>query len=171
MTRVSFPRLTYLEIDVTYETVLALPDSFLGGSAPRLQKLYFYGIPIPALPKLLLTTTNLAKLTLWRTPHSGYVSPGVMVACLASLIRLKFLTLGFHSPRSRPNRTSRRLPPLTRTVLPVLDYFEFRGTSEYLEELVAQIDTPCINEVHISFFNQLIFDVPLLPVPQSYRAF
>jgi len=25
---------------------------------------------------------------------------------------------------------------------------------------VAQIDTPCINEVHITFFNQLIFDVP-----------
>ena len=52
---------------------------------------------------------------------------------------------------------------MTRDSLPSLTTFNFRGTSEYLEELVAKIDAPSLlSEVNISFFNQLIFDVPHL---------
>jgi hypothetical protein len=51
---------------------------------------------------------------------------------------------------------------MTRDSLPSLTSFNFRGTSEYLEDLVAKIDAPSgpsLREVNISFF---IFDVPHL---------
>jgi hypothetical protein len=161
---VPFPTLKDLSMRTYIWTVPVLPDSFLGGSAPRLQSFRLYGIPFPGLPKLLLTTTDLVNLTLWRIPHNGYISPSVMVTCLSSLIRLRSLSLGFLSPLSRPDRGCRRPrpPPLTRTVLPTLTYFEFRGISEYLEDLVTRIDTPHLHEVHITFLNQIIFDTPRL---------
>jgi hypothetical protein len=49
-----------------------------------------------------------------------------------------------------------------RAVLPALTSFEFRGASEYLEDLVAQIDAPRLTTFSIWFFNQLIFQVPQL---------
>ncbi len=163
---VPFPTLKNLSMETLMETVPVLPDSFLGGSAPRLQSFHLYGIPFPGLPKLLLTTTDLVDLTLWGIPHNGYISPSAMVTCLSSLIRLQSLTLGFRSPLSRPDRGRRRPrpppPPLTRTVLPTLTYFEFRGISEYLEDFVTRIDTPHLHEIHITFLNQLIFDTPRL---------
>ena len=111
----------------------ALPDGFLGGSAPRLQSLELDSIPFPALPKLLLSATDLVHLTLWNIPHSGYISPEAIVTGLAVLANLKSLTIEFESPLSRPDRESRRPPPPTRTVLPALTRFEFQGVSEYLE--------------------------------------
>jgi hypothetical protein len=38
----------------------------------------------------------------------------------------------------------------------------FKGASEYLEEILARIDAPRVNELHITFFNQIIFDTPQL---------
>jgi hypothetical protein len=51
---------------------------------------------------------------------------------------------------------------MTRAILPTLTRFNFRGASEYLEDLVAQIDAPSLTHVNITFFNQLIFQVPRL---------
>ena len=103
---VPFPTLKNLSMATYIGMVPAsvLPDSFLGGSAPRLQSFYLCGIPFLGLPKLLLTTTDLVKLTLWRIPHNRYISPSAMVTCLSSLIRLPSLTLGFRSPLSCPDR-------------------------------------------------------------------
>jgi hypothetical protein len=138
-----------------------ISDSFLGGSAPRLRELTLDGIPFPALPNLLLSATDLVELQLWNIPHSGYISPEAMVACLSAsaLTRLKTLSLGFRSPRSRPAKASRRPPPLSRTVLPALTHLDFRGVTEYLEDLVARIDAPLLVEFWITFFNQLVFDL------------
>src|SRR6266852_8667608 len=71
------------------------------GSAPRLQYLRLERVPIPGLPKLLLSATDLVHLSLCRIPHSGYISPEAMVTCLSTLPRLKRLYLKFESPRSR----------------------------------------------------------------------
>jgi F-box-like len=137
-----------------------LPDSFLGGSAPRLQFLSLAGIPFPGLLKLLLSTTRLVDLHLWNIPHSGYISPEAIVAALSTMTSLENLALEFESPRSRPDWANRRLPPPTRSVLPVLIYFSFKGACEYLEDLVTCIDTPRLNELDITLFNQIIFDTP-----------
>jgi hypothetical protein len=50
----------------------------------------------------------------------------------------------------------------TRTLLPVLTEFWFSGVSEYLEDLMARIDVPLLDFLHITFFHQLIFDTPQL---------
>ena len=140
----------------------ALPSGFLGGSAPRLQYLTLHSIPFPALPKLLLSATDLVHLGLWNIPHSGYLTPEVIVTGLAVLANLKILTIGFESPLSCPNRKRRRPPPPSRAILPVLTRFEFYGVNEYLEDLMARIDAPLLDSIWITFFHQLIFDTPQL---------
>jgi hypothetical protein len=78
-----------------------LPDSFLGGSAPRLQSLILEFIPFPALPKLLLSATNLVLLHFLGIPDSGYISPEAMVTCLSMLTSLRSLSLSDSNPINR----------------------------------------------------------------------
>jgi hypothetical protein len=157
-----FSALTSIGLRSTQINAPALPDSFLGGSAPRLQTLYLVGVPFPALPNLLLSTHDLVKLHLWNIPLSGYISPEAMVTCLSASTRLENLVLGFRSPRSRADGETRLIPRLTRVVLPALTSLYFKGDSEFLEDIVAQIDTPLLTRFRITFFNQLIFNTPLL---------
>jgi hypothetical protein len=155
------PELTHLELHCSGETVPVIPDSFLGGSAPRLEYLRLSHIPFPGLPKLLLSATHLVRLRLTNIPHSGYISPKAMVTALSALTSLEELTLEFQSPRSCPDRASPRPPP-TRFVLSILKRFTFKGVSEYLEELVARIDSPQLTFLGITFFNDIIYDTPQL---------
>jgi hypothetical protein len=140
-----------------------LPDTLLGESAPRLQSLHLNNVPFPAIRKLLLSTTDLVTLHLSDIPDSGYISPETMVTCLCALIQLESLLLRFRTPRPRPDQTSRRLPPLTRAVVHALTSLQFVGVSEYLEEGVARIHASVLHIVGITFFNQLIFDIPRVP--------
>jgi hypothetical protein len=155
---VPFSELTDLQLSSYGEVVL--PDSFLGGSAPHLRSLWLDGIPFPGLPKLLLSATYLVDLYLYDIPRSGYISPEAMLTALSTLTRLETLVLRFRSPLSRPDRPSRRPPPPIRSVLSVLTYFGFKGDIEYLDDLVAHIDAPRLDELYITFFNDIIFDTP-----------
>jgi hypothetical protein len=156
-----FPALTELGLSSYDENVPVLPDSFLGES-PRLRSLILYGIPFPALPKLLLSTHYLVYLYLRDIRRSGYFSPEAMVTALSTLTGLEKLELGFLSPRSQADRASRRPPPLTRVALPALISLTFKGDSEYLEDIVSRFEAPLLSYTYITFFNQLIFDTPLL---------
>ena len=161
--QVPFPELTDLLLysdDVG--TMSVLPDSFLGGSAPRLEHLSLNRIPFLGLPKLLLSATHLVRLYLVDIPHSGYISPEAMVTALSTLTSLENLWLEFKSPRSYPDQASRRPPPLTRSVLPALILFRFKGVCEYLEDFVTRIDTPELDMSYITFLNQIVFDTPQL---------
>ena len=159
--QVPFPELTALLLwsnETASEPVL--PNSFLGRSAPRLRHLQLRGIPFPGLPKLLLSATHLVRLHLCHIPHSGYISPEAMVAGLSVLNSLEDLRLNFESPQSCPTRESRRSPPPTRSVLPILSRFGFKGASEYLEDLLARIDAPRLCDLETTFFHSLDFDTP-----------
>ena len=158
--QVPFPELTDLNFGFQEGMVSVLPDSFLGGSAPRLRSLSLIRIPFPGLPKLLLSATHLVDLHLSNIPHSGYISPEAMVAVLSTLTSLAHLTLGFESPRSRPDWAHRRLPPPTRSVLPILTYFRFKGVCEYLEDIMTCINAPRLDYLSITLFNQIIFETP-----------
>ena len=159
--QVPFPELTYLYLHSYGETPV-IPNSFLGGSAPCLRYLYLSSIPFPGLPKLLLSATQLVDLLLLDIPHSGYISPKEMVASLTVLPCLEYLSLEFQSPQSRPDWESQSLPPPKRSILPALSYFRFKGVTEYLEQLVACINTPQLDRMDITFFNQIDFDFPRL---------
>ena len=163
-----FPELTYLSLqwDDDIDETAVVPDSFLGGFAARpslqLEGLRLGGIPFPGLPNLLLSAPHLYQLRLEDIPHSGYFSPDAMVAALSTLTSLESLSLTFTSPESCPDLESRRLPPSTRSVLPVLTDFLFKGVSEYLEDLVTDIDAPKLKKLVITFFNDTVFNTPRL---------
>jgi hypothetical protein len=159
-----FPELTEMVFHWCFLLATPLPDSFLGGSAPRLRKFRLGGIPFPGLPKLLLFTTHLVDLQLYYISDSGNFSPEAFFTALSTLTSLRFLILKFRkslSPRSRPSQASRRPPP-TRSLLSVLNTLRFEGVSEYLDDLVARIDAPRLNNFKITFFNQSVLDTPQL---------
>ena len=160
--QVPFPELTYLLLYSNDGESSVIPDSFLGGSAPRLQLLDLDRVPFLGLPNLLLSATQLVRLNLHRIPHSGYISPEAMVALISMLSQLEDFTLQFRSPQSRPDLGSRSRPPPKRSILPALHTFRFRGVTEYLEDLVTHIDAPQLNTFSITFFNQVDFDFPRL---------
>ena len=161
-----FPELTDLTLTLrsNEENVPAITDSFLGGSAPRLRSLEFTGIPFPfpALGKLLLSTTDLVTLRLLDIPNSGYIPPEQIVTSLSALTKLKTFSIGFRSPRSHADRERRHLSLLKPLVLSSLTDFNFKGDSEYLEGIVGRMDAPALDIVTITFFNQLVFNTPLL---------
>ena len=163
----SFPVLTDLRLELDWvdridETTVVIPDSLLGGSAPGLRSLTLGGITFPGLPKLLLSTTYLLALQLWRIPHSAYISPKAMVTCLSALTSLKYFTLELERPQTHPDRESQHPPSPTYALLPSLTWLKFQGASEYAEDLVARINAPLLNYLHIALFNQPIFDTPHL---------
>jgi hypothetical protein len=161
MTQEPFPVLTSLHLGSNNEWAPVVPDSFLGGSAPRLRRLRLTNVPFPALRKLLLSTSGLVHLDLLNVPHSAYISPEDMVACLSGMSGLVTLNLKFLSSRSRPDRSIQRPPIQTRHVLPALSLLGFQGASEYLEDLVAQIDTPALLTLSITLIGP-IFRIPQL---------
>jgi hypothetical protein len=157
-----FPKLTDLQLGIEDDGPgPILPDSFLGGTAPRLRSLELDCIPFPGLPKLLLSATHLVKLDLIGIYPSRYIPPQAMATSLSALkslefLRLHFLSSGFPALESRPPPP----PPLTRSILPSLTKILFEGASEYLEEILAGIDAPRLNEMIITFFDEIMFNTP-----------
>ena len=163
--QVPFPELTELRLSSysSYDkTPPVIPDSFMDGSAPRLQIVHLSRLPFPGLPKLLMSATHLLYLDLSNIPHSGYISPEAMVALICPFSSLATLSLGFQSPHSLPDWETRSRPPPKCSILPALRKLDFKGVTEYLEELVTPIDTPQLDEMDIIFFNQINFYCPRL---------
>ena len=154
------PLLTRFALWSTDQSVSVLPETLLGGSAPRLKSFRLRAIPFPSFPKFTSSFTHIADLFLSDIPNSGYISPKVMATCLMALPHLQFLTIGFRSP---PLGLLQLSPPqLTRSALPALSSLAFSGASEYFEDFVARIDTPHLTWLSITFFMDLIFDIPRL---------
>jgi hypothetical protein len=137
-----------------------LPDIFLTGPAPQLRQIFLEGISFPALPTILSSASNLVDLQLKDVPQSGYISPEVMATSLAALNRLNTLCIWFKAPISRTQLRSS--PASMRHVLLSLVTFKFYGSSEYLEDLLAQLETPRLRVINITYFHQLDFQVPQL---------
>ena len=158
-----FPVLTRLFLtSYSYwnDDVPALPANFLGGSTPRLQAIGLCSIPYPALPTLLLSANNLVKLDLLDIPPAGYISPEAIVAPLAALPKLEIFVMEFAWNAYRHDRIGP--PPVTRTILPVLAYFVFRGAYGYLEDLVGRIDGPRLNHISTTTYRPVGFQLAQL---------
>ncbi|KAI0286438.1 hypothetical protein BC826DRAFT_1108870 [Russula brevipes] len=118
-----------------------LPDSFLGGSAPRLRSLDLNSVAFPTLRKLLLSASHhLVTLRLRNVPAAGYISPEEMVT---SSPRWKY---------SSSNSNSLDRAPTERSDVSA-------HVSWYLEDLVARVDAPLLRDVAITLFKQLIFSI------------
>jgi len=134
-----------------------LPESFLGGSVPRLLFLDLNCIPFSAVRNLLLSASDLVYLCLWDMPDSGYISPEEIATYLSTMTRLETLELGFYPypydspPKRAPIHASQDSDPspIIRTSLPALTHFWFQGDNEYLENLMAYLETPLLDDVTI----------------------
>ncbi|KAH8977212.1 hypothetical protein EDB86DRAFT_1277084 [Lactarius hatsudake] len=161
---VPFPLLTHLEL-VGYKDrpkgILYLSNRFLGGSAPCLQHLSLVDVGLLDLPKLLLSARDLVSLRLENIPPWGRISPEEIVGGLVGLTRLRTLSITFAFPYKRwasPMDPS----PQSCAVLPALTKLEFQGGSKYLDELMAQIDTPRVEDVRIEY-SELDVQAPRFP--------
>ncbi|KAH9043484.1 hypothetical protein EDB83DRAFT_2407232 [Lactarius deliciosus] len=90
------------------------------------------------------------------------MSPKALANALSGTTQLRFLSLHFLSPASRPSHTGISPLPGERIVLPALSRFKFQGTSEYLNNFVTRIDSPRLGDIEVRFFNQLIFHISQL---------
>jgi hypothetical protein len=141
-----FPELTVLRLWSSCPKAPFVPDSFLGGSSPHLREIWLKGVPFPRLPELLLSATHLTEIHLGDITRSWYISSETMVTCLSPLTSLERLSLGFLLS-FRSDWESRHPPSPTRSILPALTGIQFKGTGEYLEDLVACIDAPQLNSL------------------------
>ena len=152
--QVPFPELVALRLSLQgYPNEPALPDSFLGRSAPRLRYLTLFHVPFPGLPNLLLSANHLVHLSLHSVPYSGYISPEAMANCLSLLTSLEELYFHFQPPQHSPDQESRRPLPPTRFVLPALTKFGFKAISKYFEDFVSRIDAPRLSRLSMVLFD------------------
>jgi len=73
------------------------PSQRIFGWIPCLQEIYLEGVPFPASPTLLSSTSDLVNLQIHNIPPKDYISPEAMVAGLALLTRLETLSIRFQS--------------------------------------------------------------------------
>jgi hypothetical protein len=151
-----FPRLGDLSLfSTTIETNLVLPELL---QAPNLSRLSLHGIGLPKKFSLLSSTTALSTLSLTHILESCYFSPGHLVPHLQGLPHLEELSIGFATPIPLPSNEGRLLPaPLPPVTLPTLKRVTFKGVGIYLDNLVAQINTPVLEQLNLTLFFELAF--------------
>ena len=131
----------------------ALPELL---QAPKLHRLSLHGISLPKGLSLISSTTALSTLSLTHIRESSYVPPGHLLARLQGLPHLEELSIGFAIPIPLPSSEGELLSvPITPVTLPTLRRLKFRGEHDYLNNLIAQINTPLLERLTVS----LLFDL------------
>jgi hypothetical protein len=129
-----------------------IPSTFWWGH--RLRTFHSTRIAFPSLPQLLLPSQNLVDIQLNEIPRVGYFSPEAFANALCGMTQLQALSLHFISCRPRRDYLSLPQSPGDRVLLPALTLLKYRGTSKYLDSLVARIDAPRLGDIGITFFSQ-----------------
>jgi hypothetical protein len=161
--RKSFPALIHLVLMGSSDYDFpAIPENFLGGSAPCLQHLCLSDIAFLQLPTLLLSARNLVTLKVKQIPPNGYISPEAMAGGLAVLTRLTTLSISLCKDTTPFLPRGSHPAPQVQATLPALTDFHYRGHSKYSEDFLVQIDMPQINRVRIEYFMQQQIQVPKL---------
>ena len=134
-----------------------------GFQAPHLRNFSLIYIVLPMRSPLLPIAVGLVSLGLLNMPSLTYFHPSNLVERLSSLPQLESLSIGFKSAVPTRDVNGQLLHPIvTRTTLPNLRVFFFRGVSAYLDGLLARISAPLLQSLHIRLYNQLTFTVPHL---------
>ena len=139
---------------------LTLPSTFRWGS--RLRTIHSTRIAFPSFPQLLLPSLGLVDIQLDEIPIAGYFSPEAFANALSGVTQLRTLSLHFLSLPPRRHYLALPPPPGERIVLPALTRLKYRGSSKYLDSLVARIDVPHLEDFDITFFSQPTIDASQL---------
>ena len=149
-----FPKLRDVSLlsTTTEEMSPVLPETL---QAPDLRHLSLHGI---GLPKGLSSMISLSILSLTHIGVPCYFSPGDLVTQLQSLPHLEELSIGFAIPIPLPSSEGDLLPaPIPPVTLPTLRRLTFRGVGVYLDNLVAQINTPRLELLNLVLSFELTF--------------
>ncbi len=159
------PILRYLILHAESHRIV-LRKCFLDGDAPQLRHLELHGVSLATLHPLLSSATPLVSLILERIPSSVYYfSSESVIAHIRTMAQLRTISINFLSATPRLGLTNELfLPPgqtsQARIELPDLKRLVYRGVSTYIESLLARIRAPLIQDIDITFFNQLTLRVP-----------
>ena len=153
----TFPLLECLTLRSWQHADPVLPSTFLSGSAPRLRVLHLYGISFPALPRFLLSASDLIDLLLHRIPNTGYISLEALASGLSATARLKSLSLHFDSATYHSTPRSTPPPSPKRNVVSTLMHLSLSGPCGCLEDLLSRISAPCLKHANIAFLDQPSF--------------
>ncbi|KAH9172569.1 hypothetical protein EDB89DRAFT_1964951 [Lactarius sanguifluus] len=126
--------------------------------------------PFPALEYLRMGSQEMLGSVILPDEFLGGSTPRLRQIDLSgtafpSLPRLLLSTkdlVHFLSPTAFQYQESSHPCSLDRVVLPTLADFQFRGDSEYLEDLVSGLSAPLLEKIEIAFFDRLAFDIPQL---------
>jgi hypothetical protein len=156
-----FPVLERIYVACRPDESTILPRTF---QAPNLRHLGLWTSSLPIGSPLLTTTVGLVTLKLVQIPTSAHLPPNYLLTRLSIMLQLEELMIHFQTalPSRDLQRQLSQTPNMTQVTLPNLRQFEFRGTSAYLEGLVARISTPALSILRVELFNQLTFTVPRL---------
>ena len=152
-----FPRLEDLSLLSTNigEMDLMLPEKL---QAPDLRRLTLHGIGLPKGLPLLSSAITLSTLSLTHIGASCYFSPRQLVTQLEGLPYLEEISIGFAIPIPLPSSERELLPaPVLPVTLPALRRLTFRGVGVYLDNLVAQINTPLLERLGLILLFELAF--------------
>ena len=152
-----FPRLEDLTLTSTSieELSLMLPEAL---QAPDLHRLSLHSIGLPKGSPLLSSAVSLSTLSLTHIGASNYFTPVYLVTQLRDLPLLEDLSIGFAIPIPLPSSEGALLPtPISQVTLPKLRRLTFRGVDVYIDNLVAQINTPLLERLSLTLFFDLTF--------------
>ena len=151
-----FPRLWDLSLSsTTIEPEETNPELSETLQAPDLRRLSLHGIRFSTGLPLLSSTTTLSTLSLTRIGASSYFPPGHLVTQLQFLPHLEELSVDFVFSKFLPGSEGEpRVAPNPPVTLPTLRRLTFGGEDVYLDNLVAQINAPFLEQLALT----LIFD-------------
>jgi hypothetical protein len=127
---------------------LTLPSIFRSG--PRLRQLHLTGFSFSVPLRPLSSSRNLVDIQLHDIPDDIFLSPDALAAALSGMAHLQTLSLRF--PFTANHTT---IPPLSKKCIvkrvdtPHLSCLKYRGTSEYLDRLLAGLDAPRLADIEI----------------------
>ena len=167
-----FPILEHIHIGppTEYHTGLTFPQTF---QAPHLRYFLLKTFALPLGSPLLTTAVDLVTLSLNSIPSSAYFHPNDLLQRLSLMRQLEILGISFQSPVPNIDLEGQLSdnPFIAQVTLPNLRWFGFQGTSTYLEALLPSMDTPLLEKLQITFFNEATFVVPYLLQHMSTERF
>ena len=152
-----YPKLGALSLlsTTTEEVSLVLPETL---QAPDLRRLALHGVGLSKRLSLLSSAIALSTLSISHIAASCYFTPRDLVTQLQGLPYLEELSIGFAIPIPLPSNEQELLPaPIPPMTLPTLRRLTFRGVGVYLDNLVAQINTPLLERLSLTLFFEIAF--------------
>jgi hypothetical protein len=144
-----FSALEELALLSRYSWRLYLPNTFRWGS--RLRTIRLTKIAFPSFPQLLSPCQDLVDLQLHEIPSVGYLPPEAFANALSGMTQLRSLSFHFNYLQ---NHLSLPPSPGDHMLLPSPTCLKYRGYSEYLDNFVARIDAPRLEDIDLTFFSQ-----------------